>query len=192
VVNLYYNKPHTLPVQGFGYLIPRSIPFEQNPERALGVVFDSEIVSGQDTVDGTKVTVMLGGHWWDGWSSIPSETESISLAKSLLRRHLGITSEPTATLFSSQKECIPQYTVGHSSRMKEAHRALLRHFKGRLKVAGNSYTGVGVNDCIKGAWDVSKAMKSRDWMDKTGLEGFEGEEKWVDFSPPGLPGKDDD
>jgi protoporphyrinogen oxidase len=183
VVNLYYSSPTILPIRGFGYLIPRSIPFEQNPERALGVVFDSEIVpSGQDTVPGTKLTVMLGGHWWDGWNSIPNSEESISMAKSILARHMGITTEPTVTLFSSQKECIPQYTVGHSARLKQAHRDLLRRFKGRLKVAGNSYTGVGVNDCIKAARDIAEAVGAGDWRDKTGLEGFESDVAWVEFT----------
>ena len=36
-VNLYYTKPYLNPVQGFGYLIPQGVPFEENPERALGV-----------------------------------------------------------------------------------------------------------------------------------------------------------
>jgi protoporphyrinogen oxidase len=188
-VNLYYNDPNTLPVRGFGYLIPRSIPFHQNPERALGVVFDSEIVpSGQDTVPGTKLTVMLGGHWWDDWSTIPSESESIAMAKAVLARHMNVRTEPTATMFSSQKECIPQYTVGHSARLKEAHRHLLTNFKGRLKVAGNSYTGVGVNDCIKAARDAAASVDSGDWKSRTGLEGFEKEEKWVEFKPLGSEG----
>jgi protoporphyrinogen oxidase len=192
-VNLYYSSPTVLPVRGFGYLIPRSVPFEQNPERALGVVFDSEIVpSGQDTVPGTKLTVMLGGHWWDGWTSVPSEEESILMAKTILARHMGITDEPTATLFSSQKDCIPQYTVGHSARLKQAHRDLLRGFKGRLKAAGNSYTGVGVNDCIKAAKDVAEAVGAENWRDRTGLEGFEKEAVWLEFTAETVGAKKED
>ncbi|KAF2435987.1 Protoporphyrinogen oxidase [Tothia fuscella] len=180
VVNLYYTDPHTLPIRGFGYLIPQSVPFDQNPERGLGVVFDSEITTEQDTVPGTKLTVMLGGHWWDGWTSIPNEKESIELAKSLVRRHLNITTEPAATFFSSQKDCIPQYTVGHSQRLKEAHKSLLYHFKGRVKVAGNSYTGVGVNDCLKASLEIASSTLSPDWNQKTGLESFEKDLEYVE------------
>jgi hypothetical protein len=179
VVNLYYADPNLLPIKGFGYLLPQSVPFEQNPERALGVIFDSEVADGQDTVDGTKLTVMLGGHWWDGWSAVPNEQESIDAAKSLVRRHLGISAEPTATGFSSQKDCIPQYTVGHSQRLKDAHRALLQGYQGRLKVAGNSYTGVGVNDCLKAALEIAQSALGREWSQKTGLESFETEIKYV-------------
>ncbi|KAH7364638.1 protoporphyrinogen oxidase-like protein [Rhexocercosporidium sp. MPI-PUGE-AT-0058] len=159
VVNLYFKDPHVLPERGFGYLIPRSIPFTQNPECALGVVFDSHAVQGQDTASGTKVTVMLGGHWWDAFDTYPDEEEGINMARSVLHRHLKITDTPAATRVSLQRNCIPQYTVGHESRMQTAHMDLMREFKGKLAVAGNSYTGVGLNDCVRAARDVVMGMK---------------------------------
>ncbi|KAL8797728.1 MAG: hypothetical protein Q9195_000080 [Heterodermia aff. obscurata] len=118
VVNLFFSNSEILPVHGFGYLIPRSVPFTENPERALGVVFDSDATIGQDEIGGTKVTVMLGGHWWDQWDTYPDEDEGASMAKAVLRRHLGISTEPDAIRVALQKDCIPQYTVGHRSRQK--------------------------------------------------------------------------
>ncbi|KAE9990755.1 hypothetical protein EG327_000988 [Venturia inaequalis] len=179
VVNLYYPDPYLLPIRGFGYLIPQATPLTQNPELALGVVFDSEITREQDTAPGTKVTVMLGGHWWDGWETLPTDAELIEKAKSVLNRHLGITGEPEAFLVSTQKDCIPQYKVGHTQRMKDAHLALLRNFGGRLKVAGNSYTGVGVNDCLMAARAIALACQADNWSSRTGLEGFERGMKFV-------------
>lgn len=170
VVNLYYSNPSMLPVQGFGYLLPRSLAFEQNPERALGVVFDSYATIGQDEIPGTKVTVMLGGHWWDGWVAYPDEEQGASMAKSVLRRHLGISKEPQAVHVALQRDCIPQYTVGHHSRMVQAHEALKR-FGGRLRVAGNSYNGVGLNDCVRSAREAVTGL-SEDRGEKTGLETF--------------------
>jgi oxygen-dependent protoporphyrinogen oxidase len=191
-VNLFFPNPDLLPVHGFGYLIPRSVPLNQNPERALGVVFDSDATVGQDTIEGTKVTVMLGGHWWDVFDTYPDEEEGAAMARSVLRRHLGITDVPSRTLVSLQRDCIPQYTVGHDQRMQVAHRALRDGYQGRLQVAGNSYTGVGLNDCVAagvnaamtvaddvlrgddGAWSPSS---TRVW---TGLEDFDSfpEMKW--------------
>jgi oxygen-dependent protoporphyrinogen oxidase len=171
VVNLYYSNPNILPERGFGYLIPRSIPFEQNLECALGVVFDSDAVQGQDTVPGTKVTVMLGGHWWNGFSSYPDEDEGAARAITVLRRHLKIDVEPDAVNVGLRKDCIPQYVVGHEKRMKAAHGELMQGFKGKLKVAGNSYTGVGLNDCVMAARDVVMAIK-RGGGGGTGLESF--------------------
>lgn len=171
VVNLYFSDPTILPARGFGYLLPRSLPFEQNPEYALGVVFDSDATIGQDEIPGTKVTVMLGGHWWDGWVAYPDEDMGASMAKAVLKRHLGISKEPRAIHVGLQKDCIPQYTVGHTTRMEEGDDTLRSLFKGRLRVAGNSYTGVGLNDCIRSARNVVAGLvegRNRD----TGLEFF--------------------
>ncbi|ESZ95575.1 hypothetical protein SBOR_4055 [Sclerotinia borealis F-4128] len=176
VVNLYYRDEDLLPERGFGYLIPRSIPFVQNPEFALGVVFDSDATVGQDTVPGTKITVMLGGHWWDGFETYPDEEEGASMAKSVLKRHLKIDQEPEMVHASLQKDCIPQYTVGHEQRLKQAHYELLSAYKGRLAVAGNSYTGVGVNDCIKAAKIVASDVARGN--DFTGLERFTEPKLW--------------
>lgn len=201
VVNLYFRTPHLLQtltppgglpsslgpagLRGFGYLIPNSVPFEQNPERALGVIFDSDIAPDLYTTVpseqlGTRLTVMLGGHWWDGWSAFPDETEAEEMALSVLERHLGITEPPIAARATLQKNCIPQYVVGHSRNMARAHSALLSAFAGKVRVAGSWYTGVGVNDCVRAAWDVVKGLGSKarlkagnpEGESRTGLEGF--------------------
>ena len=185
VVNLYYRSPSLLPERGFGYLIPRSVPFEQNPECALGVVFDSDSTVGQDTASGTKVTVMLGGHWWDsfGGAGYPSSEEGVSMAKAVLRRHLGVTEEPETTQVGLQKDCIPQYVVGHEAKLKSTHFSLLSAFKGKLSVAGNTYTGVGLNDCVRAARDVVLAIKDKEGGQITGLEEFSKPREWVEGKP---------
>lgn len=169
VVNLYFSNPDLLPVHGFGYLLPRSLQFEQNPEFGLGVVFDSDASIGQDSVPGTKVTVMIGGHWWDGWDRYPDEDEGALMAKTILKRHLGISEEPQAIRVGLQKNCIPQYTVGHHARMTRGHQELQK-FKGKLRVAGNSYTGVGLNDCVRAAKDIVTSLVKGERA--TGLEFF--------------------
>lgn len=177
VVNLYFEDPDILPERGFGYLIPRSIPFEQNPECALGVVFDSDATVGQDTAPGTKVTVMLGGHWWDGMSSYPDEEEGAHMARSVLHRHLKISKQPKKMNVSLQRDCIPQYTVGHEARMKKTHDELKGVYDGKLHVAGNSYTGVGLNDCVRAARDVAMRIKNEEHF--TGLEEFTVPKAWA-------------
>lgn len=150
VVNLYYSEPDLIPVQGFGYLIPRSIPFTQNPERALGVIFGSDSSVGQDTAPGTKLTVMMGGHWWDGWqeSDYPDHETAVEMARSLLERHLQIKATPTVARSRLQRNAIPQYTVGHKDRMHDLSQAVREDFSRRLTLAGSWYAGVGVTDCV--------------------------------------------
>jgi oxygen-dependent protoporphyrinogen oxidase len=150
VVNLYYSNPNLVPLKGFGYLIPRSTPKEQNPEDGLGVIFASETSGAQDTVPGTKLTVMLGGHWWDDMpeSDYPDHDSAVAMARSMLERQLGITEAPTIARSRLQRNAIPQYTVGHDERIKELSRIVRTEFRQRLTLAGNWYDGVSVPDCI--------------------------------------------
>jgi oxygen-dependent protoporphyrinogen oxidase len=223
-VNLYYRTPDLAPA-GFGYLIPQATPFENNPERALGVVFDTAYSPSPEDIDtknwhiqnadqlkeardqgrlvnvndfawynlpdkpnsqdlvqrrGTKLTVMLGGHHWDGWPAYPDEQEGLALAKSLLGRHLGIKEEPEVWQVNLQQDCIPQYTVGHEQRLKTAHTNLRRDYQGRLRVAGSWISGVGVNDCLRSAWDVVQGL--RDGSAGTGLEHI-GTNEYVRLKP---------
>ena len=177
VVNLYYRSPSLIPYRGFGYLLSRTVPLAQNPERALGVVFDSDSSIGQDSAPGTKLTVMMGGHWWDGWSSLPDEEEGVRMAKSVLNRHLGIQEEPTAVLCTLQKDCIPQYIPGHADRMTLVHNVLKKEWKSKMSVAGSSYTGVGVNDCVRSAWELVHGLA--EGKGRTGLESLAENEVWV-------------
>ena len=179
VVNLYYTDPKLNPYSGFGYLIPREVPFEQNPELALGVIFDSDAVTGLDTASGTKLTVMLGGHWWDDWKGqYPNDVEGEIMARTVLRRHLKIDQKPDAVRVSLQRDCIPQYTVGHRTRMSKAHEHLLIMYNGRVRVAGSWFTGVGFNDCTSAAFAVAQGLK--DGKMQSGLERvLPGAEKWI-------------
>jgi oxygen-dependent protoporphyrinogen oxidase len=84
----------------------------------------------------------------------------------LLERQLGIKEEPEVWRVNMQKDCIPQYVVGHTAKLKEAHNNISREFSGRLKVTGNWMAGVGVNDCIRSAYELSRSFD----QGGTGLE----------------------
>jgi oxygen-dependent protoporphyrinogen oxidase len=172
VVNLFYRDPNLLRERGFGYLIPRSVPASQNPECGLGVIFDTFCGTVPDSIPGTKLTVMLGGHYWDAFSQYPSDEEGHRMAASLLKRHLGIDVEPEVVKVTLNKNAIPQYHVGHYQRMATTHSDLLSKFNGRLSVVGSSYTGVGVNDCITAALGLSKDFSASSDERVTGLESF--------------------
>ncbi|KAE8554924.1 hypothetical protein EYB25_003471 [Talaromyces marneffei] len=172
VVNLFYDDPNLVPYRGFGYLIPRNVPFEQNPERGLGVIFSSETSEHQDTAVGTKLTVMMGGHWWDGWteSDLPGPEKATEMARSLLKRHLGIDATPVVTRARLQRDAIPQYTVNHLVKMGGLSDAIRKDFDRRLTLAGNWYGthGVGVNDCVvqgylAAAWGVDSIEGIKDF-----------------------------
>ncbi|KAI1213776.1 Protoporphyrinogen oxidase [Annulohypoxylon truncatum] len=158
VVNMWFPNPYILANNhGFGYLIPSSTP--NNDECLLGVLFDSDAQLAPDPIPGTKLTVMMGGHYWDGWKHLPTEEMAEAMAKEAVFRHLNIDpSEPVFTSARLCRDCLPQYTVGHKQRMADAHKDLMRTFKGRLSVAGHSYTGIGVLPSMRAGFDVAMSV----------------------------------
>ncbi|UNI15171.1 oxygen-dependent protoporphyrinogen oxidase [Purpureocillium takamizusanense] len=157
-VNVWYPQQDLKP-PGFGYLIPRSVPREHNPERALGVFFDSDVgaATRSDEPPGTKLFVLLGGHYYDSGPPPPeTEADAISQAKALLERHLDIpASTPCFAMARFAKECIPQHFVGHHDRMMQADQELRDAFAGRLAVAGGSYSKIGAMGALRAGYDVA-------------------------------------
>jgi oxygen-dependent protoporphyrinogen oxidase len=194
LVNLWSPHPNlNYPHNGFGYLLPQTVPLEQNPHAALGVIFDSDAKpsgaddttpSYGDTIPGTKLTVMLGGHHW---SDLPadflpdahtSDTAAIQAAKETVQIQLGIPQEAW-TVCSTKLcvDCIPQQLPGHIDLMASAHQELLLNFKGKLAVCGGSYTAPGVPGSLRAARDVAAQTTGRERGQKfgvgeTGLERF--------------------
>ena len=162
VVNLYYPSGSVdLPIRGFGYLIPQST-LEENPEAALGVAIVSDGVQGQDTGDyksGVKLRVLMGGHNWRDRRSLPSDDELLATAVSVVAKDLKITVEPTVSHVSLQRECIPQYEVGHWERTEKLNTYLDTTFgPDKFKIVGTGLDGVGVNMGILSARKAARSI----------------------------------
>jgi oxygen-dependent protoporphyrinogen oxidase len=169
-VNVWYPIENIKP-PGFGYLIPRSVSPEQNPEHALGVVFDSDIgVGAANEPKGTKLFVLMGGHYYDN-KTPPTEEEAVAQAKAVLERHLGIPREtPCFAMARLARDCIPQLYVGHRELMATADRQLNEAFGGLLTVAGGSFSRPGAVAGIRAGYDA--AMQIAAGKPSTGLEVF--------------------
>ncbi|RGB30123.1 hypothetical protein C1646_656478 [Rhizophagus diaphanus] len=175
-INLAYAHPKILPVKGFGYLIPQSTP--HNPYHVLGVVFDSNAMPLQDEPSRTytKLTIMMGGHYFNSISEkddFPKKEILLQQSIEILEKHLGIYSTPLYYLVDIQKNCIPQYYVGHYSRLKELHYAIKNHYANRLSVTGASYWGISINDCVLNSAKLVLNILSNSPNVVTGLEEVE-------------------
>lgn len=190
-VNLYFPY-REFTDKGVGYLIPRSVTTEHNPERALGVFFDSSVIPRRKgEPKGMKLFVLMGGHYYDkanGGIDPPSEAEAIEQARRLLERHLGISrSEPCYAVAGLATDCIPQHHVGHEARMREAHSELLDKFDGRLAVAGGSYTHIGTAASMAAAYRAADSFAGTDSNKQaTGLEHFTEETRYT-LIPGNMP-----
>ncbi|KAI3392150.1 hypothetical protein diail_6128 [Diaporthe ilicicola] len=179
IVNLWYpDSSLTSGHPGFGYLIPQSVPTDYNPHAALGVIFDSDREAAADVPErqsakGTKLTVMLGGHYWDylDADSWPDAKEATAMAMDTVHRQLGI--PPTEPVFTSTKvcrECIPQHLVGHRERMAQAHTELYDAFRGTLSVVGSSYTPPGVLPSLKAGRDMALQVSRQGYKLQDGTQ----------------------
>ncbi|KAI9189715.1 oxygen-dependent protoporphyrinogen oxidase [Blastocladiella emersonii ATCC 22665] len=144
--------------QGFGVLSPLSKGSRTDPH-LLGIIFDSAAVPRPDAAEDhvVKFTVMMGGHYFVGLPALPSEAEAARRALDAIRFHLCIppwTAEPVAVCARIHRDCIPEYAVGHVRRVDAARAAL----DPRVHLAGAWYRGVGVNDCVRSAWDAARTI----------------------------------
>lgn len=64
-----------------------------------------------------------------------------------LEKSIGIKQKPKFTIVTRWKQSMPQYTVGHENHLEKMRIILKREFP-HVKVAGSSYEGISVPDCV--------------------------------------------
>ncbi|WP_156431355.1 protoporphyrinogen oxidase [Bacillus sp. FJAT-29814] len=86
-----------------------------------------------------------------------SDDQIIKIVLDDLNKTMDITMNPEFAIVSRWKNAMPQYTVGHKQRMAEILEAMNRELPG-VFLAGASYGGVGVPDCIDQGEAAVKAV----------------------------------
>jgi oxygen-dependent protoporphyrinogen oxidase len=66
-----------------------------------------------------------------------------------LEKTMGIKAAPSFIRIFRHEKAIPQYTVGHGKRLEALTELVARH--SGLVLTGNSYRGIGLNDCVAAA-----------------------------------------
>lgn len=130
-------------LDGFGFLVPRCEGL-----RLLGCIWTSSVFDGRAPQGWVQLRSMVGG---------ATDSEAVNLSDgellALFRREAGallqIDSDPEFFEVHRYERAIPQYTPGHVDRVRRVEAAEDRH--PGLTLAGNSYRGVGLNDCIVSA-----------------------------------------
>ncbi|XP_034491122.1 protoporphyrinogen oxidase isoform X5 [Marmota flaviventris] len=97
------------------------------------------------------VQVMLGGSWLqtlEASGCVLSQELFQKQAQEAVATQLGLKEPPSHCLVHLHKNCIPQYTLGHWQKLESAMKFLAAQ-RLPLTLAGASYEGVAVNDCIE-------------------------------------------
>ena len=98
---------------------------------------------------------MVGGARKPEIARLPDE-QLIDRVRSDLRDILKVDADPDFLRIFRWEKAIPQYVVGHASRL-DAIEERRRRFPG-LVLTGNAYKGVSLNDCIVNASETAKSL----------------------------------
>ncbi|GAA6061279.1 hypothetical protein JCM10212_004685 [Sporobolomyces blumeae] len=146
---------------GFGYLIPRTVPREQNPHHALGVLFDSDVMPSVDSSADAgliKVSLLLGGSYWldrdRSKFEPPSHDDLVQATLETLRLHFPHAAfpDPVHAYTHTHRDCIPQIPPHARHEILNFSKRLER--AGNVAVVGGGFAAVGVNGAVKAGWEV--------------------------------------
>jgi protoporphyrinogen/coproporphyrinogen III oxidase len=168
VVSLGYRRSDVgHPMDGFGFLVPRSARL-----RVLGTVWNSSLFSGRAPDGEVLLTSFVGGATDPGAAALsPEELTSLvdSEVAPLLKIRQDATpgrGEPRPSKFRGSfshvtiyPRALPQYNLGHSDRLAaiEGHRTKFPN----LWLAGNYLRGPSVGACVEQSLSVANEILSR-------------------------------
>jgi protoporphyrinogen/coproporphyrinogen III oxidase len=152
VVSLGYHKRdigHSL--EGFGFLIPRS-----GGLRTLGTVWNSSLFPGRAPQGSVLLTSFIGGA--SDLQAVAFSPERISaIVHREIAPMLSIRNQPTFSNVQIYERALPQYNLGHTSRIATLERessSLLN-----LKLVGNYLRGPSIGTCTEQALAVADEIR---------------------------------
>src|SRR5918996_1688827 len=152
VVHLAFHRLKGAP-RGFGFLVPG-----EEKRRILGAMFVHSFFPWRVPDGGALLTVMVGGARQPELAAM-GDAEMARVVRQELRAMLGVDADPTFVEIVRWASGIPQYEVGHLSRMERLDRRI--QALGNLHLVGHAYRGVGVNECLKHGLRVAETVAPR-------------------------------
>ena len=139
------------PLEGYGYIIPRD---EAGP--LIACTWTSRKWEGRAPA-GTVLLRLYAGGVADVTGT--SDDELVGLARGELAATLGVFAEPLLARLYRWDKAMPRYSLGHLRRVAAIEERLARH--PGLFLAGASYRGVGIPDCIESGRAAAQAAVGR-------------------------------
>ena len=134
----YTELKHDL--DGFGLLTTTSANKD-----ILGILWDSSIFNDRAPSGKKSLRVMIGGQR-NKALALKSEAELIALAQKGILETMGIEATPDSVFVERWEKGIPNYEVGHGSKMNTLFEMLSIY--PNLFLNSNAYVGVSLNDCV--------------------------------------------
>jgi protoporphyrinogen/coproporphyrinogen III oxidase len=152
VVSLGYRKEDVAhPLNGFGFLVPRSSGLAD-----LGTVWNSSLFQGRAPAGQALLTSFVGGATKPG-ALKQSQEDLVAQVHQELTPLLGIEKAPVFSNVTIWPRAIPQYNLGHSDRLATIEK-LRSSFPG-LYLVGNYLTGPAIGACVEHALKIANEIR---------------------------------
>ncbi|MDE2039645.1 MAG: protoporphyrinogen oxidase [Elusimicrobia bacterium] len=152
VSTLFDKKGFPHPLNGFGFLVPRG-----ERRSVAAATFSSTKFPSRAGEDSVLIRSFLGGVGREAYAEMDDDTGIARAARQDLRELLGLGElHPRLTRTFRFTKANPQYTVGHEYRIKRLSSCLRGH--PGLALAGCSYNGVGVPDCVRSGRQAAERL----------------------------------
>jgi oxygen-dependent protoporphyrinogen oxidase len=138
------------PLDGFGFLVPK-----RENRKILGTLWDSSIFPNRAPEGYVLLRSMLGGARAAGLA-LQDDDGLVTTVMQELERIMDIKAQPDFVKVYIHEKGIPQYVLGHEKSLEIIDTIVDSH-KG-FYITGNSYRGIGVNDCIENSYKLSEKI----------------------------------
>jgi oxygen-dependent protoporphyrinogen oxidase len=144
VVSLGFRPQKDLqPLNGFGFIIPKSEGSRITACTWSSTKFDSRAPAGHQLL-----RCFVGGPRREEMVDLDDET-LLNVVREELADIMGLRAEPALARIYRWRKLNPQYDLGHLDRVGQIRARAEEH--GGLFLAGSSFDGVGVPDCVRQA-----------------------------------------
>jgi oxygen-dependent protoporphyrinogen oxidase len=149
---LYRRASIARPLDGFGLVVPRV-----ENRQIVAASFPSVKFAGRSPEGLVPVRVFLGGALRPEMID-RDDADILAIAQQELGALIGVHGEPVSTFVARWREAMPQYHVGHLA-LAGAIDARVATLPG-LELAGNSYRGVGIPQCLRSGRTAAERLAS--------------------------------
>jgi oxygen-dependent protoporphyrinogen oxidase len=146
----YARKKIRQPLDGFGFLVPK-----RENRRILGTLWDSSIFPNRAPEGYVLLRSMLGGARAVD-VALQDENRLVNTVMDEMKKIMDVQDQPDFVKVYTHEKGIPQYILGHGRRLEVIDTIVSSH-KG-FYITGNSYRGIGVNDCIENSYKLAERI----------------------------------
>ncbi len=150
-INLAYRRSDIAhPLDGYGFVVPHV-----ERRKIMACTFSSVKYAGRAPEEIALLRCFAGGALQEDLLDQPDKSVEAQVREDL-EALLGLSGAPTLCRTTRYADSMPQYNVGHLERVDRIE-ARLRQFP-TLVLAGKSYRGVGIADCIHGGETAAEGI----------------------------------